>query len=187
MVVLLWPVGLLTGGDDDSDAGGGEQTTQQAAANQPAGVAVVAVKDGKYSVLVQAAKLPRLKRDQAYEVWLYNDQGDAKSLGAQVLDANGTYSGQSAALPRSEIERYRFVDVSREPVDNETAHSGTSVLRGRLQPLRDANPSRVKRRRSATRCSAHRAADLTPVRASRRCPAAPGRTAAFSLSPGRAR
>jgi Anti-sigma-K factor rskA/Sigma-70, region 4 len=141
LVAVVLAVVLIGGGDDSSDGdGGGEQTSQQAAANQPAGVAVVALKDGKYSVLVQAAKLPRLKRDQAYEVWLYNDQGDAKSLGAQVLDANGAFSGQSASLPRAEIERYRFVDISREPVDNETAHSGTSVLRGRLQPLRSANP-----------------------------------------------
>jgi hypothetical protein len=39
---------------------------------------------------------------------------------------------------RATIEKYRFVDVSREPVDDDTAHSGDAVLRGELSPLRNA-------------------------------------------------
>ncbi len=142
LVAIVLAIVLLGGADDDGDGDGQQNASNQQAAakNQPAGVAVVALKDGKYSVLVTAAKLPALKRNQAYEVWLYNNQGDAKSIGAQVPAENGSFSGQSAALPRSEIEKYRFVDISREPVDNERAHSGTSVLRGRLQPLRNATP-----------------------------------------------
>lgn len=142
LIVLVWPIGLLTGSDDNGDdSQQGNADTQQASnAKQPAGVAVVALQDGKYRLVLTAAGLPALKKSQAYEVWLYNSQGDAKSVGAQVLDTRGGFSGQSAALPRATIEKYRFVDVSREPVDNDTAHSGDSVLRGELSPLRNANP-----------------------------------------------
>jgi hypothetical protein len=142
VVVLLWPIGLLTGGDDDDKSDSGSQTSgaQQAATNQPAGVAVVALRDGKYRLVLQAANLPALKRNQAYEVWLYNSQGDAQSLGAQVLDQNGGLSGQSQAIPRGTLDKYRSVDISLEAVDSDRAHSDTSVLRGRLAPIRDATP-----------------------------------------------
>ncbi len=80
--------------------------------------------------------MPALKRKQAYEVWLYNSNGDAKSLGAQVLDQNGGFQGQSQDLTEAEIARYRAIDVSLEPVDNDTAHSGTSILRGNLVPVK---------------------------------------------------
>ncbi|HEY6780075.1 MAG TPA: anti-sigma factor [Thermoleophilaceae bacterium] len=141
-VVLVWPIGVLTGDDSsDGDSQQASSDTQAAAStSKAAGVAVVALQDGKYRIVLTAARLPALKKDQAYEVWLYNSQGDAKSLGAQVLDTNGGFSGQSAVLPRATIEKYHFVDVSREPVDNDTAHSGDSVLRGRLSPIRDASP-----------------------------------------------
>jgi anti-sigma-K factor RskA/sigma-70-like protein len=146
LIVLVWPIGLLTGGSDDDGSSGDASTTaqQNAQAGQPAGVAIVALQDGKYHLILQATNLPALKRRQAYEVWLYNSRGDAKSLGAQVLDQNGGFRGQSQALSREELERYRAVDVSLEPVDSNRAHSGTSVLRGNLTPLRDAQPQQGK-------------------------------------------
>jgi hypothetical protein len=96
------------------------------------GVAIVALQGGKYRFVLQATKLPSLPRDQAYEVWLYNSRGDAKSLGAQGLADDGTFSGQSDNVTRAELDKYRFVDLSREPIDENAAHSGQSVLRGRL-------------------------------------------------------
>jgi anti-sigma-K factor RskA len=140
VVVLLWPIGLLTGGDDDKGDGGQQASGQQAANKKPAGVAVVAVQDGKYRLVLQATKLPTLKKNQAYEVWLYNSKGDAQSLGAQLPNQNGDLSGQSQVIPRSALDKYHNVDISLEPVDNDRTHSGTSVLRGRLSPLRDATP-----------------------------------------------
>jgi anti-sigma-K factor RskA len=142
LLVVIVAVVLLTGGDDDKGEAKGTSTTasQPAPSKQPAGVAVVALQDGKYRIVLTATKLPKLKKDQAYEVWLYNSRGDAKSLGAQGLQANGTFSGQSQTLPRAQIERYKSIDISLEPVDSDAAHSGTSVLRGEISKLRSAQP-----------------------------------------------
>jgi hypothetical protein len=70
-------------------------------------------------------------------VWLYNGQGDARSLGGQVTDAQGQYQA-IGALP-ADFGDYRSIDVSREPLDDRTDHSGDSVLRGRIPKLREAN------------------------------------------------
>src|SRR5918992_1558413 len=130
--LLVWPVGLLTGDDDDD--GGSEQAAdtsgQTGGGGGAAGIAVVAEQNGRRQVIVQAANLPPTQRGQAYEVWLYNSPQDATSLGAQVTDQRGTYQG-AGALP-DDYERYRFVDVSLEPIDRQRAHSGQSVLRGRV-------------------------------------------------------
>jgi hypothetical protein len=138
--LLLWPVGLLTGDDDE----GSEQaaaTRQPASRGNAAGIAVVAEQDGRRQVIVQAANLQPTQRGQAYEVWLYNSPEDARSLGAQVTDQSGAYQG-AGPLPDN-YERYRFVDLSLEPIDRQRAHSGQSVLRGRLGRLRKA-PGQVR-------------------------------------------
>ncbi len=164
IVVLVWPVGLLTGGDDESSGdGGSEQTSAQAAKNQAAGVAVVALKDGKYSVLVTAAKLPALKRDQAYEVWLYNSQGDAKSLGAQVPAENGELlrpERRADALGGREVPLRRHLARAGRQRDRAFGHVGPA--RAACSRSATPAPSRARRRRSATRCFVHRAADRSP-------------------------
>jgi hypothetical protein len=93
------------------------------------------LQQGKQRVLrVDAANLPPSQQRQAYEVWLYNSPEDAKSLGAQVTDQRGRYQG-AGPLPGN-YTRYRFIDVSAEAIDRNPAHSGTSVLRGRVPKLR---------------------------------------------------
>ncbi len=147
---------LLRGGDEksgDKAAGGPTRTTSNADAPQGAtkllaqaaltpvdkggkgqGVAVVAENQGRPQLVVQAELAP-LKNGQAYETWLYNDQEDAVSLGAQLPDAQGRYQGAAQSLPEN-YERFRFVDISVEgttdPID--PAHSGQSVVRGELAP-----------------------------------------------------
>jgi hypothetical protein len=140
VAVLLWPVGVLT--SDEDEGGGQASTTPQAGSRVPAGIAVIAQRDGQRQVVVQAASLPTNRPREAYEVWLYNSPTDAKSLGAQVTDQRGTFQG-AGALP-SDYRRYRFVDVSREAIDQNRAHSGNSVLRGRIGKLRQA-PKKVKK------------------------------------------
>ncbi|HZN88185.1 MAG TPA: anti-sigma factor [Thermoleophilaceae bacterium] len=150
VAVLLWPVGVLTGGEDESGSGdqaaadtgaqggAGAGAGQQAQSGKPAGIAIVAQQGGRKSVLVRASNLAPSGDREAYEVWLYNAQGDAKSLGGQVTDAQGQYQA-IGALP-ADFADYRFIDVSREPLDEQTSHSGDSVLRGRIPKLREANP-----------------------------------------------
>jgi hypothetical protein len=133
--LLLWPVGLLTG-DDDGGGGGSEQaaSNSQPSSRGPAGIAVI-LQQGKQRVLrVDAANLQPSQQRQAYEVWLYNSPEDAKSLGAQVTDQRGRYQG-AGPLPGN-YTRYRFIDVSAEAIDRNPAHSGTSVLRGRVPKLK---------------------------------------------------
>src|SRR5262249_33733723 len=89
--------------------------------------------DGKTIQIGVQAKLPPSKDKHAYEVWLYNSQKDAISLGAQQVGSNGTFSGANT-LPQG-YEKYKYIDVSDEPINNDKAHSGNSVLRGALSDI----------------------------------------------------
>src|SRR4051794_16053844 len=143
LVVLVWPVGLLTSSDDKSSSGSNAaNTTTQPGKGVPAGIAIVASRDGKRQVIVQAASLPPNKPRQAYEVWLYNSPKDARSLGAQVTDQRGTFQG-AGPLP-TDYQRFQFIDVSREAIDQNRAHSGNSVLRGKIGTLKAAPASAKK-------------------------------------------
>jgi hypothetical protein len=138
LVVLVWPVGVLTGDDDDGD-GGGDGTAAadgEQAQGQQSGIAVVA-NQGRRTTLVVQAVLEPSQRGEAYEVWLYNSPEDARSLGAQVTNAQGQYQG-AGPLPE-DYERYEFVDISREPINDDGSHSGESVLRGQIGRV-DAPP-----------------------------------------------
>jgi hypothetical protein len=144
-IVLVWPIGVLTGGDEDkggSSGGGTAATPQPGQRGVPAGVAIVAERGGKRQVIVQAASLPPNRNKEAYEVWLYNSPKDAQSLGAQVTDSRGTFQG-AGPLPE-DYQRFKYIDVSREPIDQNRSHSGQSVLRGTVGKLKPASQG-VKR------------------------------------------
>jgi hypothetical protein len=142
-VLLIWPVGLLTGGDDsdggDKQAGARTQLVGQVVlrptqeGSEDAGIAIVTRRGEQLELSLQARVTPT-KRNQAYEVWLYNSPDDARSLGAQVTDDQGGFAGRTN-LPAN-YKDYRFIDVSRETVDRNAAHSGTSVLRARTDAIR---------------------------------------------------
>jgi hypothetical protein len=145
LVVLVWPVGVLTGGDDDESSANTEEpagqnasqgTGQPAADGQPAGIAIVVDQNGKRQLLVQAASLPASGQNEGYYVWLYNSQSESKSLGGQVTDQQGNYQA-IGDLP-ADFEEYRFIDVTRQRIGNDPniKHSGESVLRGRMPELR---------------------------------------------------
>ena len=148
-VVLVWPIGLVTGGDDE---GGDEQAQEQVRivgnpillrgvrGSDAEGSAVIAQRGDEQVIIVQATGLRPTPRDAteenpgfAYEVWLYNSRGDARSLGAQITDANGNLQG-AAPLP-ADWRSYRYLDMSRENIDQNAEHSGRSVLRGRLSDI----------------------------------------------------
>ncbi len=149
-ILLVWPVGLLTGDDDDD--GGGDDTASDQTDEQPrvlgqlllrpqsgekgVGIALITERDGERSLLVQARGLQRTREGQAYEVWLFNSQEDATSMGAQLTDRQGNYQG-AGTLPEN-YEDFQFLDISRETVDQNAAHSGDSVLRGELADLQAA-------------------------------------------------
>ena len=146
LAVLVWPIGLLTGGDDEAGGTSGDnqpaaQTgdqNQQAATGQPAGIAVVVDQGGKQQLLVQAARLAPSGQNEGYYVWLYNSPSDARSLGGQVTDEQGSY--QAIGDFPADYAKYKFIDVTRQPVGNDpnVKHSGESVLRGPVPKLRAA-------------------------------------------------
>jgi len=71
---------------------------------------------------VRVRGLPPL--EGAYAIWLFNTAGDAVGV-ARVV--RGSFALE-ARLP-VDPARYRYVDVSREPLDGNANHSGASVLR----------------------------------------------------------
>ncbi|MEJ7714671.1 MAG: anti-sigma factor [Thermoleophilaceae bacterium] len=112
-----------------------------------AGVAVIAERGAKRQLIVQAQLAPTKNR-QAYEVWLYNSQKNALSMGAQVTDQRGTFQG-AGTLPK-DFTKYKYIDVSLEQVDQNRGHSGSSILRGRLDQLQapQAQPQQGRRHRA---------------------------------------
>lgn len=156
-ILLIWPVGLVTGGDDSDDSGKkandrteivGEVVLRPTASDSDdAGVGVVTRRNGKFQLSLQAQVEPT-KQNQAYEVWLYNSADDAKSLGAQVTDAQGNFAGR-ANLPAN-YKSYRLLDISRETVDRNAAHSGTSVLRAPTANIRPPQQSNAGSGQSGT-------------------------------------
>jgi hypothetical protein len=159
LIVLVWPVGVLTGGDDNkssdnsaaSSAGGTQTTGGQSTTGQtgqtsgaPAGIAIVVAKSGKKQLLVQAARLTPSGQSEGYYVWLYNSPSDAKSLGGQVTDQNGNYQA-IGPLP-ADYKNYKYIDISRQKIASGAAvkHSGDSVLRGKMPTLKQPNASSTK-------------------------------------------
>jgi hypothetical protein len=139
VAVLVWPVGVVTGGDDEPEA---EQASQSGGGNgdvsgQTRGQALIASQDGaqgRPQIIVTASGLPPTTERSAYQVWLYNTDHDRKSIGAQVTDAQGTLQA-GGPLP-SDYRQYRFIDVTEVAVNGQRLRTGESVLRGLLR-LRD--------------------------------------------------
>jgi len=152
LAILLWPIGVLTGGDDDSASGSGSSSggTQTQASDQSGGdqsgagdqtvdprsqgQAVIFRQGGRDQVLVSATGLAPSTERSAYQVWLYNSEDDRKSMGAQVTDQRGNLQA-GKALPQG-YRDYRFIDVTEVMVDGQQFRTGRSVLRGLLE-LRD--------------------------------------------------
>jgi hypothetical protein len=137
VAVLVWPVGVLTGGDDGGDqsqAAGTSGGGQQAVSAQTRGQAIIARQTGRPQIIVTATGLPPSTQRSAYQVWLYNSEQDRKSIGAQVTDAQGNLQA-GGPLPGN-YQRFRFIDVTEVAVNGNNFRTGKSVLRGALQ-LRD--------------------------------------------------
>jgi hypothetical protein len=138
VVVLVWPIGVLTGDDDEPAAvqAGASAGGDQGGAARSRGQAIIARQGGRGrpQIIVTASGLPPSTRRSAYQVWLYNSDQDRKSIGAQVTDAQGTLQA-GGPLP-SDYRDYRFIDVTEVAVNGQSFRTGDSVLRG-LVELRD--------------------------------------------------
>ena len=77
---------------------------------------------------LRIAGLPRSQG--AYTVWLYDSVTDARPLAS----FRGSRARLDLRLP-ADLDRYHYLDVSREPRDGNPNHSGESVLRASLGRL----------------------------------------------------
>lgn len=84
------------------------------------------------SLEIDLSALPPLQGGGYYEAWLLEIQdGKLKDL-VPLGDVGGTRDSFKVASS-VDLKRYNVVDISREPNDGNPAHSGDSILRGRLQ------------------------------------------------------
>jgi hypothetical protein len=148
LVVLVWPIGVLTGGDDDepSEASAGSQSEPRQAqggdgAPIPTGTqgqAIIARQGNATQILVTATGLEPSTQNTAYQVYLANSEEDRRSLGATVTDQQGRLQA-GAPLPDN-FEDYEFIDLGAVTVrgqgQNQRFEDGPTVLRGLLE-LRD--------------------------------------------------
>jgi hypothetical protein len=115
----------------------GQIALQPVGGTKAQGIAYV-VSQGSQKFLVVQAQVPPLPNNQkvaAYEVWLYNSNGDARSLGAQYTNRQGILQGR-APLP-ADYQKFKSVDISRELfADKNAGHGTNSVLRGDFSTLK---------------------------------------------------
>jgi hypothetical protein len=126
-------VALSAGGGRESGSGADPRSpvvplTRVAPAGRGAGTVRVAGRRGSERLELRVSGLPAL--EEAYEVWLYRSASEAVPLG-RFLGAS--FRGR-LPLPAN-ARRYAFVDVSREPIDDNPRHSGESLLRAPLRRL----------------------------------------------------
>ena len=76
---------------------------------------------------VELSNLPDAATGTFYELWLI-DSGVTKLISLGPVRPDGRY-----VLPAGlDLSAYPVVDVSVEPIDGNTLHSGASILRGTL-------------------------------------------------------
>ena len=89
------------------------------------------LEDGDELLLeVDLPDLPAAPDGVVYEVWLIDPEtSELQTLG--LTDGAGRLVVPAGIDPA----QFALVDVSREPVDGEPAHSGDSIVRGLLEPV----------------------------------------------------
>jgi Sigma-70, region 4 len=139
VALLVWPIGLLTGGDDNepSEASSGSEQAQDGGpiSTQTQGQAIIARQQGATQILVTATGLEPSSQNTAYQVYLANSERDRRSLGATVTDQQGNLQA-GAELPAN-FGDYEFIDLASVTVrgqgQNQRFEEGPTVLRGLLE------------------------------------------------------
>jgi anti-sigma-K factor RskA len=133
LIVLVWPVGVLTGGDDNKDAKAKNASAPINTKRQ--GAAVIARQSGKLKILVQATGLKPSSQTSAYQVWLYDSPSKRKSLGATATDTSGNL--QVVGNLPADYQSWQYIDVTSVTItgsgNSQKVNTGPSVLRGALK------------------------------------------------------
>lgn len=129
-------VGVLSGGEDDAPVDALGPSVQQAnlapvAEFDPQATGRADVKhDGKLIRLKLSGLKPN-SSDDFYEAWLMDPKNGLVAIGTFTVDDRGE-AKLDLPVPVG-TDRYPVVDISLQPVDGKPAHSGVSVLRGKLE------------------------------------------------------
>jgi Anti-sigma-K factor rskA len=140
ILLLLAVVALIVvaraGGESDDNSG--KATTppraKQSVAEserKPTRLTALGSGDATGTATVEGNELTMTLRsppDGTYTVWLYNSVIDAERIGV-------VKNGKVVAKLPENADKYRYVDVSREPNDGNANHSGQSVVRVPLRKL----------------------------------------------------
>jgi len=126
--------GLLLAGDEDpsrTPTGSRDRVQLRPVDGRAQGATGVVSLDPQAggSATVELSGLRPSKSGDFYELWLLGDGGELVSLGSVRVPASGRATLENVQLP-VDPERFRFLDVSREPGDGNPGHSSISVLRG---------------------------------------------------------
>jgi hypothetical protein len=140
LAIVLLVGGGDEGGDDGAKAKGKQRTSVVGQTNlepvgggRASGTAAVIRRGNDTRLLIQASGLQPSTRRDAYEVWLFNSPEEAVSIGGAFANERGDLQGLGP-LPR-DAGRYRFIEVTREPLDRNARHSGNAVLRAPVEEL----------------------------------------------------
>jgi hypothetical protein len=136
LVVLVWPIGLVTGGDDNSSKDSSNANASNAPINtKRQGAAVIAQQNGKTQILVQAQGLTPSTQTTAYQVWLYDSASKRKSLGATATDTSGNL--QVVGTLPADYQKWKYIDVTSVTItgtgNTRSVKNGPSILRGQLK------------------------------------------------------
>jgi hypothetical protein len=124
LVALLLGIGGFTAGRDR----GGDPAQTVTLGGGPGGATAEARMggDGDAQIMVMRARgLPRPAAGAYYEVWLVDEAGNDFPVGILAPNGEGIWS-----LPSDTAARYRDIQVTLEPADNDAARSPRTVLRG---------------------------------------------------------
>ena len=138
VAVVATAVVLVVRDDDSEEVVATAVLTHDAATFDPRGADATATarlleRDGHYEIQLSGADLPTVPDDDL-ELWLIEPdaQGKPKDIAPiSLIDSAtpGVYSVPAGVDPSS----HYVVDISIEPRDGDTAHSGQSILRGPLE------------------------------------------------------
>ena len=127
-IVMIRANGTARLGSRASPAGTGTTSYPPNAKIRSSPVAESCASDGESAIRLSLDGLAPNSRGDAYEAWLMDGPERLVSLGSFRVGPSGS---ATVTLPVPAAPgRYRFVDVSRERLDGDPGHSGTSVLRG---------------------------------------------------------
>lgn len=125
VALAAFALGRVTADGDGTAAG---RTVELPALAAGAGSGSAEIHADGAAMTLRVADLPPSADGDFYELWLLNSPTDLISVGSFRVPESGEVE---VTLPIPlRPERYDFIDLSREPVDGDPAHSGESVLRG---------------------------------------------------------